>query len=66
LRKRFEYKKQRNHRVAVVTYHLTYALYFAKITSPKRSSWPAIRSCYCDRKLTITSQQTVISGCFVH
>jgi hypothetical protein len=31
-----------------------------------RSSWPAIHSCNCDRKLTITSQQTVISGCFVH
>ena len=65
LKKRLEYKKQGNRRIAVVTYHLIYALYFVKITSPKGSSWLAIHSGNCDRKLPITSQQKVISGCFV-
>jgi hypothetical protein len=26
------------------------------------SSWPAVRSCVCDQKLTVTSQQTFIDG----
>jgi len=64
LKKRYEYKK-RNHLLSVITYYLIYSLYFVKITSPKRSSWPAIHSCTCDGKLTITSQQKVINYCFV-
>jgi hypothetical protein len=36
-------------------------LFFKKITSPTWSTWPAVRSCNRDRKLTVTSQQTFIT-----
>ena len=42
--------------------HVIYALYFIKITSHNRSTWRAVHSSTCDRKLTIISQLTFIDG----
>jgi len=34
-------------------------LFVTKITNPKRSSWPAVHSCNCDRKLIIHLQMNI-------
>jgi hypothetical protein len=55
--------KQINYGVSVIKCYLIYALYFVfLIMSPKWYSCRAIHSCNCDRKLTVTLQQTFISG----
>jgi hypothetical protein len=59
---RVECTKQRNYGVSAVTCHLIYAFCFLKTASPTWSSWHAVHSCNCDGKLTVTLQQTFVSG----
>ena len=56
---RVEYKKQRNY---YKYYTKLIYIFIFKITFPKWVSWHAVPSCNCDRKLTITSQRTFITG----
>jgi len=41
---------------------LIYAFYFLKLTSLKWPLWCMVHSCKCDQTLTVTLQQTLISG----
>jgi hypothetical protein len=61
---RVEYKKHKKNKygVSAVKCHLIQASYFSKIASPNFSTCPEVHSCSCDRKLTTTSQQPLISG----
>jgi hypothetical protein len=56
------YETQKKLRVSAVRCHLIYAFYLKKMTSPKCCSCRAVHSCNCDHKLTVTSQQTFVSG----
>ena len=52
---RVEYKEQKNYVMSVLKCRLIDPFYFLKIASPKWSSWRAVYSCNCNRKLTLTS-----------
>ena len=57
-----EYKKQKKKELLVQKRHLMPKFYVSNTTYYKLSAKHAIHSCNCDQRLTITSQQMIISA----